>query len=159
MTLSAFAKQYTTTPGQMTAVAERRFRDAEALFETGQNDRANGVVYLCGICIEILLKAQLMKLYPETARKQSQQSMGKREREIWSLIWRSHSLDDMLVQNPKLAAGVRKKGERDQKPYLDWLKAICGTWTVYIRYSSYTTAMGDAKDMLNRARELKEVLK
>jgi len=68
MTLSAFAKQYTTTPGQMTAVAERRFRDAEALFETGQNDRANGVVYLCGICIEILLKAQLMKLYPETAR-------------------------------------------------------------------------------------------
>jgi len=54
-------------------------------------------------------------------------------------------VDDMLVQNPKLAAGVRKKGERDQKPYLDWLKAICGTWTVYIRYSSYTTAMGDSK--------------
>jgi hypothetical protein len=159
MVKNVFAKRYDVTPSQLAAAADRRFRDAEALYKTGQNERANGVVYLCGITVEILLKAQLMKLYPATARKRSRESMGRQKERIWSLIWRSHDLDEMLDQNPELSAAIKAKGERNQKPYLDWLKAIRGAWTIYVRYSPFTTKIGDAKDMLDRVRELKEVLK
>ena len=41
----------------MATVAERRFDDAAALRATNENARANGVAYLCGYVIEILLKA------------------------------------------------------------------------------------------------------
>ena len=50
-------------PTQLRTVANRRFGDAEALRETGQNARANGVMYLGGFVIECLLKAQLLERF------------------------------------------------------------------------------------------------
>jgi hypothetical protein len=154
-----FARRFDVTPTQLAAVADRRFRDAEALCEMGHNERANGAVYLCGIVIEILLKSQLLRRYGQTARKRPHDPMDENEREVWSLIWRSHDLAEMLDRNPELAAAVQRKGQDDGHPYLDWLRAICGEWTIYVRYSSFTTDIGSARDMISRVRFLKEVLK
>lgn len=153
-----FAKNLSAKPTQPAAVAERRFGDAEALCKTGENARANGAMYLAGLVIDILLKAQLMRQYPEVARKRPHE-VTEGERRIWSLIWRSHDLAEMLEQHPSLAAAVAKLGEQAGRPYLTWLNQICGTWTIFVRYSSLTTEMEDARVMLERVRVLKEVLK
>ncbi len=73
-----FAKQTDIRPSQLTAVAERRFIDARALFETGENARANGSQYLSGIVVDILLKAQLMRHYPAISRKRQHEGVGGR---------------------------------------------------------------------------------
>ena len=152
-----FARQRLTA-GQMRAVAERRFDDAQALCDTGQNARANGVQYLAGIAVEILLKAQLMERYPVEARLRSHE-LTDASRPVWSLIWRSHDLEEMLDHLPQLGAGVRKQGERAGLPYWKWLSSICGSWTIYARYSTLSTTMSSAREMLDRVRQLKEVLK
>src|SRR5947208_10031043 len=111
-----FAKQNVTRPGQLFAVAERRFADAAVLCATGENARANGAQYLAGITLDILLKANLMLQYPSVARKR-QHEVGEEDRKVWSLIWRSHDLAEMLDQLPGLVAAVRKRSEQDGKPY------------------------------------------
>src|SRR4051812_42870816 len=83
------------------AVAEQRFEDAVALSRTGENARANGTRYLAGIVIDILLKAQIANSHPTIARKRSHE-VTTEERETWSLIWRSHDLDDMIGHQPDL---------------------------------------------------------
>ena len=158
MAKSVFNRPQNIGPSQFRAVADRRFDDATALCDTGQNARANGAQYLVGIVIDVLLKAQLMRRYPDIARKRPHE-VAEQEREIWSLIWRSHDLERMLRHLPGLLAGVAAKGERAGKPYLDWLLGICAAWTIHIRYSPYTTTVAEAKHMLERVRELKEILK
>jgi hypothetical protein len=56
-----FDKQAALKPSAMATVAERRFGDAQALVNTGDNARANGAAYLAGFVVEILLKAQLVR--------------------------------------------------------------------------------------------------
>jgi hypothetical protein len=152
-----FLKQRLTA-GQLRAVADRRFDDAQALCDTQENARANGVQYLAGIAIEILLKAQLMDRYPAESKLRSHE-VTEPSRYIWSLIWRSHDLEEMLNHLPQLTAGVRKQGERAGLPYWEWLSGICGSWTIFARYSTLMTTMDTAKEMLDRVRHLKEVLK
>jgi hypothetical protein len=151
-----FARQRLTT-GQMRAVAERRFDDAKALCETGQNARANGAQYLAGIVIEILLKTALVKQFSGIAIKRSHEVLDH-ERKVWNLIWRSHDLAEMLDQLPILQGAVELKGQRAGKPYTEWLVDICGRWTIFARYTSVTSTMDEAQKMLERVRELKEVL-
>jgi hypothetical protein len=153
-----FAKQALVRPSQLLAVAERRFADAAALCATGENARANGAQYLAGITLDILLKAQLMRQHPVVGRKRSHE-VEDADRLVWSLIWRSHDLADMLGQLPDLVAAVSTRGEEDGKPYLQWLYSICSVWTVFVRYSTRTSTMADAREMLERVRELKEILK
>lgn len=69
MKTSIFDKQSTAKPSAMRTVAERRYGDAEALRKTGENERANGVAYLSGFVIEILLKALLIEGHPSIARR------------------------------------------------------------------------------------------
>ncbi len=142
----------------MAAVAERRFDDAAALRKTSQNARANGVAYLGGFVIEILLKARLVDKFPEIAKKRQHQ-VSDVEQEIWRLIWRNHDLDGMLSKMPELEASLQKKGERDQKHYLAQLKTICATWTIQARYSSRTMKMDEAATFLEKVRTLKELIK
>jgi hypothetical protein len=156
---SIFDKQKRLKPSQLRTVAERRFQDAKALCDTGQNPRANGAQYLCGFVIEILLKAQLIETFPQTANRLQHQLSSERERRIWSLIYRSHDLEEMLAHLPELVAGLIKRGTRDGRPYYDHLRSICASWTIYARYSTLETDMRDADMMLGRVRELKEVLK
>jgi hypothetical protein len=108
----------------MATVAERRFDDAVALTNTGENARANGAAYLAGFVVEILLKSQLVRQYPDVAKKRPHE-VADEERQVWSLIWRSHDLVAMLDQMPQLEAALKKKSERAGEDYVASLKAIC----------------------------------
>jgi len=152
-----FLKQRLTI-GQLRAVADRRFGDAVALVETGDNARANGAQYLAGIVIEILLKGQLLKLHPQLATFDVSQ-VDVEKREIWSLIWRSHSLTEMLDQLPLVRSTVKFKGDRAGQPYLRWLLNLCSQWSIHARYSPISSKMANAQQMVGRVRILKEVLK
>jgi hypothetical protein len=153
-----FERQNDLRPSQLTAVAERRFEDAQALCDTNLNARANGTQYLAGIVIDVLLKAQLMRQYPAIARKRHRE-LSDDDRRVWTLVWRSHDLGDMLDQLPSVRAGVQKYGEEAGKPYLEWLSGICAAWSIHVRYSTMTSTMDEARVMLSRVRELKEILK
>jgi hypothetical protein len=142
----------------MAAVAERRFGDAEALSETNENARANGVAYLIGFVVEILLKARLVDKFPEIARKR-QHEVTEAEREVWRLIWRQHDLEAMLELMTELEAALKRRGERDGKDYAAELKKVCATWTIHARYSPRTIPMSEARQWLERVRVLKELLK
>ncbi len=142
----------------MRTVAERRFDDAEELGKTGDNARANGVAYLVGFVIEILLKAKLIEKFHQIAIKR-QHAVKDDEREIWLLVWKRHDLDDMLSRMAELEAALKKKGERDGYDYPADLKKLCATWTIQARYSSRTMLMNEAAQLLERVRKLKELLK
>src|SRR5215204_6012783 len=155
---SIFEKQGPLSHRQLVTVAQRRFEDAEALCNTEKNARANGAQYLSGFVVEILLKAQLILRNSAVASRRSQQGMSADERETWSLIFRSHDLTEMLARLPNLKKKVENYGNRTGKPLLEALIEICSTWTIYARYSTMTAKMHDARKLLERVRELKEVL-
>jgi hypothetical protein len=158
MAASIFDKQAILKPSAMKTVAERRFDDAQTLRDTEMNARANGVAYLGGFVIEILLKAKLVEQFPKIAKLRGHE-VTTQDREIWSLIWRQHDLTAMLDRLPQLEAELKKKGEREGYDYYEDLKKICATWTIYARYSSQTIQMSDAGQFLSRVRKLKESLK
>lgn len=153
-----FDKEPQLRPLTMAAVAERRFGDAEALSRTDENARANGVAYLVGFVIEILLKARLVAKYRSIARKR-QHEVPDSERDVWRLIWRQHDLDGMLDRMPELEAALKWRGERDGRDHLAELKKVCATWTIQARYSPRTITMAEAREWLERVRSLKELLK
>jgi hypothetical protein len=155
---SIFEKQGSLKPSAMATVAERRFVDAETLRKTDENARANGVAYLVGFVVEILLKARLVQRFAAIAKKPLSKVTDD-EREVWSLIWRRHDLESMLDQMPELEAALKKRGERDGTDYAADLKKICATWTIQARYSPHTIRMDEAAEMLERVRALKELLK
>ncbi|MCC6681148.1 MAG: hypothetical protein IT445_09650 [Phycisphaeraceae bacterium] len=155
---SIFDKQAILKPSAMATVAERRYADAQALVSTKDNARANGAAYLAGFVIEILLKAQLVREYPEIAKKRPHQ-VEAGEREIWALIWRQHDLEAMLHKLPQLEAALKKRGEVDGTAYLESLRKICARWTIQARYSPDTILMNEAARILEMVRSLKELLK
>lgn len=154
----ASENRYEVRPSQLVAVAERRFDDAAALCDTGENARANGAQYLAGIVLDILLKAQLMRRHPEITRKRPYE-VTESEREVWNLIWRSHDLAAMLDRMPSLVAAVRKRGEHAGRNLDGWLRTLCAEWTVLLRYSTRTSTITEARNMLERVRQVKESLK
>ncbi len=158
MRTSIFTRMSILKPATMRTVAERRYGDAEALRETKINARANGVAYLSGFVIEILLKAFLADKYSSIAAK-PQGSLSDGERKIWFLIWKSHDLEDMLDHVLELEAALRKKGKNDQRTYLEDLKGICATWTIQARYSPQSMTMKEASILLDKVRTLKELLR
>ena len=155
---SIFERQHDVRPSQLAAVADRRFDDARTLCDTNDNARANGTQYLAGIVLDILLKAQLIVKHRQIARKRSHE-LKDAERRVWSLIWRSHDLGGMLSELRGVSAAVEKQGKRAGKPYLEWLQGICAAWTVYARYSTKSATIEEAREMLERVRQLKEILK
>ena len=146
------------TVGQLRAVADRRFGDAEALVTAGDNARANGAQYLTGLVVEILLKGQLLRLHPRLAVVGPAEVVVA-DRLVWSLIWRSHDLAEMLEQLPDLRRAVRTRGERAGQPYDRWMAEICGRWTIFARYSPLTSKMADARNWLEQVRLLQEALR
>ena len=161
MASTIFDKQGVLRPSAMKTVAERRFGDAESLRKTNVNERANGVAYLVGFVVEILLKAKLVEKFSETTRKRQHEvaALPDLEREVWSLVWRRHDLEGMLSHLSELEAGLKKKSERGGYDYLGVLKSLCATWTIQARYSSLTMRMDEAAELLERVRSLKELLK
>ena len=153
-----FEKQGILKPSAMKTVAERRFEDAAALRKTEEHARANGVAYLVGFVIEILLKAKLVEKFPAIART-PRHAVKDDQRKVWSLIWRRHDLDDMLAHLSELQAFLIRKSEREGYNYYEDLKKVCITWTIQARYSSRTMLMVEATELLERVRKLKESLK
>jgi hypothetical protein len=153
-----FKKEPAFKPSTMAAVAERRFDDAQALCDTGENARANGAAYLAGFVIEILLKSRLVAKFSTIAKKRPHE-LSDDEREVWGLIWRRHDLEGMLTALKELEVALKTRGERDGIDYAAELKKVCAEWTVYARYSPRTMSMADAKEILVRVRRLKELLK
>lgn len=152
-----FEKSARLTPSTMHSVAEKRFGDAEALRDTASNARANGVVYLTGFVIEILLKAQIVIKFPAVSHASAQ--VNGTEAKAYGLVWKSHDLELMLNILPELQATLRVLGERDGTDYAAELKKVCGAWTIQARYASKAVMMDEATQMLERVRSLKEKLK
>ena len=146
------------TVGQLRAVADRRFGDAEALVATGDNARANGAQYLAGIVIEILLKGRLLGKRPNLYRP-GLEGLSAADRFVSDLIWRSHDLAAMLLHLPDLSMSVRFESQRSGVPLNHWLRDVCGTWTIFARYSPQTSTIAEARQLVDRVRVLKEVLK
>lgn len=142
----------------MRAVADRRFDDAQALCATRLNKHANGAMYLGGLVIDILLKAQLANRYPTVIRSRGR-AMAAGEQSIWSLIYRSHELGAMLDRLPELEAAVIAAGIRDGMPYGDQLKSLCATWSIAVRYSTRSSTMAEADELIEQVRRLEELLK
>lgn len=143
---------------QLVTVAERRFDDAQALCDLGKNKHANGAQYLGGSVIELLLKARLVRLFERVGQTRRPRGMSSEEQRLWALLF-SHDLTAILNSVPGLDGMLAKRGERDGRPYQTDLRGVCATWNIYARYSTRTSTVAEAREWLERIRELKEVLK
>src|SRR5262245_46861975 len=89
------------TPRQLRAVAERRFGDAQCLLESGNQERANGTIYMAGFVLECLLKALLLERHSNLGKPVDPAKLSSSDREVLNLLY-SHSLDEMIVYLPEL---------------------------------------------------------
>jgi hypothetical protein len=143
----------------MRTVAQRRFADAEYLCKSNENERANGAMYLAGFVIECLLKAALVERFAWLQSVRSPQRLSESDREIWSLCFRSHDLDDILAHVPEMTRRLSSLPRESPGAVLDNLKSICGSWTIFARYSPHSATIHEAAKFLAHVKELKEWLK
>ena len=143
------------TPGQLRAVAERRFRDALYLEQSGENERANGAIYMGGFVIECLLKALLLERQPNLQQPVDPAGLSVPDREVHKLIYQSHSLEEMLLFLSDIEI---KFTQRDPVTWARF-RASCEEWTVYARYSPRSAPLADARDFLDTIEQVKEWLK
>ena len=143
------------TPKQLRTVADRRFGDALALRDTHKNERANGAMYLGGFVIECLLKAKLLQEYPWLQNCSHPQGRSSRDQKIWSLCYRKHDLEEVLIHLPRLSKSLAKTND---PRLLQNLTGICAKWTIFARYSPQSAMMAEATVFLDRIKELKSCL-
>lgn len=146
-------------PSQLRSVADRRFDDAEALRQTGRNTRANGAIYLGGFVIECLLKASLLERFKWLQSAGSPEGRSAEDRRLWSLCYRSHELDEILSRLPEVTHRLSRLEQRNGNRLLQSLKSICAQWTIFARYSPFYADIDDAREFLDRIKELKPWLK
>ena len=143
------------TPAQLRTAADRRMGDAEALRDTRQNVRANGAIYLGGFVLECLLKAKLLEQHPWIGSAGSPEGRPAEDRRIWSLAYRSHDLDEILLALPEIKQRIRAKEQEGHRHLIGKLDALCGSWTIFARYSPRQATMGQAKAFLDQVKELR----
>jgi hypothetical protein len=143
----------------MRTVAERRFADAECLCDSGENERANGAMYLAGFVIECLLKAALFERHKWLQSSRSSEKLSAADREIWSLCFRSQDLDENLAHMPEPTARLAALPRESPGALLKSLKYVCGSWTIFARYSPHSDTIREASHFLDRVKGLKECLK
>lgn len=146
-------------PAQLRSVAERRLGDAQYLVRSGQRQRANAAMYLAGFVIECLLKAQLLETHRWLQAARGPDGRSKPERELWFLCYRSHDLGSMLERLPEVAERLAIFEQRNQQRLIQSLKAICGEWTVYARYSPRIADLAEASQFVKRVEELTPCLR
>ena len=95
------------TPGQLRAVAERRFDDAVCLLESGENARATGAMYVGGFVIECLLKALLLERHPNLIGSVDPAKLSASDRRLFELLY-SHELDEMVLYLPEVEGSCRR---------------------------------------------------
>ena len=143
-------------PAAFPAVADQRFGDAEALIETGDEERANGSHYLLGFVVEILLKSRLLR-HPAFADKGD-----ALHGEVYKAVRVHHDLSKMcelLDRWQSLYNLLRRRGRRDGIDYERMLKKLAGEWTVFARYATVRSDLASARSVRDDVALLKEVLK
>jgi hypothetical protein len=108
-------------PSTLRSVAERRIGDAQALAGTRSNAGANGVIYLAGIAIEILLKAKLIEQH-SFLRRRGKGALPSQLEDLSDLVWKYHSLDKLLYHLPQLRTSLKAHITRDGRNDFDELK-------------------------------------
>jgi hypothetical protein len=157
--MSEIFKKVRLRPTQLRTVADRRFDDATALRNTGENSRANGAMYLGGFVIECMLKAKLLETFPWLQTAGSPAGRSKSDSHLWSLCYRSHDLDEILAKLPQLMQKLAALEQRSSGRLLQSLKSICSQWTIFARYSPYNADIDDARVFLDQIEGLKPWLK
>jgi hypothetical protein len=146
-------------PSQLRTVAERRFGDAKCLLESGKNERANGAMYLAGFVIECLLKARLVEKYPWLRNAGSHAGLQDWQQPIWSLCYRRHDLDEILVHLPQVQNRLSNLDQHGAHRLVESLKFVCAEWSIFARYSPQSATLAEANKFLGRVQELKECLR
>ena len=153
-------------PTQLRTVAERRFDDANALRRTGDNARANGAMYLGGFVIECLLKAMLLEKFGWLGSTGSPEGRNEDDRRLWSLCYRSHDLSELLKHLPEVMEKLEQRGAGSGQPpraeasrLAQSLKSVCSQWTIHARYSPRSADIDEARDFLDKVKDLKSCLR
>lgn len=146
------------TPGQFRAVAERRFKDARCLLESGKNERANGAIYMGGFVIECLLKAILLERHPNLQRPVDPATLSRPDREVLGLLY-SHALEEMLVFLPDLQLRIERQEKSSCLPLWHRFQTACEEWSVYARYSTRSATLAEAGGFLTTVQEVKQWLR
>lgn len=146
------------SPSQLRSVADRRFADAECLLNSGDQDRANGAIYMAGFVIECLLKALLLERHRNLQGTVNPATLSDSDHEVFGLLY-SHALDDMLGFLPEIE--TKLKGVRTKSGRVAWreLNEICEEWTIFARYSTQHAKLARAREYLETVQEVKKWLK
>ena len=154
---SLFDKPQQMRPADAAAVASLRLGDARALADTGEDERAGGAMYMAGLAVEVLLKGQLIRLYPEleSAVRPTEKQMARRH----DLVWRHHNLLKLCEELPSVISTLNDYSSFGGDSLVDDLSTVARTWTVYARYSTATVTLPDADQVLRVAVSLLEVLR
>ncbi|HWE93473.1 MAG TPA: hypothetical protein VG269_05810 [Tepidisphaeraceae bacterium] len=142
-----FERPRKLTPGQLRAVADRRYDDAMCLLNSGENARMNGAMYMGGFVVECLLKAMLLERHSNLQRPVDPAALSRTDHEAFVLLF-GHALDEMLVFIPEVRAKLRFLKNADGRPLWPAFQAICEQWTVYARYSPRHAKVEDARRFL-----------
>ena len=145
-------------PTQLRTVADRRLGDAQCLCDSNNNERANGAIYLAGFVVECLLKARLLEKFRWLQGAHSPERLSTNQQRIWSLFYRSHDLDEILVHVPEVLHSIARFEQQENGPLAQRLKAICDEWTIFARYSPKSLDIGKARLFVAHIRRLKPCL-
>ena len=128
------------------------------LFNSGENARATGAMYMAGFVIECLLKALLLERHPNLQARIDRAKVSKSDATVHQLLF-SHELDSMLAFLPEVRKKLGTMGEVSGEAAWRRLRAICEQWTVYARYSPKRATREEARRFLETISEVKEWLK
>jgi hypothetical protein len=145
------------TAAQVRAVAALRLDDAAYLHASDLARHATGVVYLCGLVIDCLLKARLLEKHPwlRTARPEE---LDPASRRTWQLIYRLHDLEAMLQKLPEVERRLVQVDPRGSFRLVAALKAVCAGWTIQARYNTKPVGATSVAIMLADVKELRKWL-
>jgi hypothetical protein len=118
-------------------------------------------MYMAGFVIECLLKARLLEKYRWLQSAGNTGALPKADRKLYDLCYRMHDLAAILDSLPDVKQRLERiDSNRWQTPRLHvMLLSIVGQWTIFARYSTQTTTMGEADEFIRKIKEIKEWLK
>lgn len=120
--------------------------------------RAIGAVYLAGLAIECHLKAELLRKRPELGDRHGRENLDVPEQSLWDLVWRWHDLAGLLESLPDTLMTLRSftiGGEGLVRS----MQQIATYWAIDIRYSSKEIDFEEARDFVNRVKEVHQCLR
>jgi hypothetical protein len=146
-------------PSQLRTVAQRRLRDARALLDLQENERLNGAMYLAGFTVECLLKAELLRVHGWLRSAAPAPNQTKDQRLLRDLCYRSHDLVAIRERLPEsVSERLARFDQHEMKTCWQRLGEICGSWTIFARYSPTVATRADATAFLDNVEEVSRCL-